>query len=102
MPCFLHTGVDSKKKQLLFIAGSTPDARRQIRVPLAALQNGQLSLRTDLMDAHLYIFDKQTFLKAVKARPQYTSIRQVAAHVILCCVSLAPASSSTLPIHPAL
>ena len=72
-------GVDAKQKQLLFIAGSTPDARRQVRVPLAALQEGRLSLRTDLMDAHLYIFHKQTFFKAVQARPSYTSIRQVAA-----------------------
>ena len=71
------TGVDAVKKQLLFIAGSTPDTRRQVRVPLAAIRDGRLSLRTDLMDAHLYIFHKQTFFKAVQARPSYTSIRQV-------------------------
>ena len=71
------TGVDATKKQLLFIAGSTPDARRQVKVPLAAMRDGRLSIRTDLMDAHLYIFHKQTFLKAVQARPSYSSIRQV-------------------------
>lgn len=76
------TGVDATNKQLLFIAGSTPDARRQVKVPLAAMRDGRLSIRTDLMDAHLYIFHKQTFLKALQARPSYTSIRQVmiAAH----------------------
>lgn len=71
------TGVDASKKQLLFIAGSTPDARRQVKIPLAAMRDGRLSIRTDLMDAHLYIFHKQTFLKAVQARPSYKSIRQV-------------------------
>ena len=77
--CFgwICTGVDASKKQLLFIAGSTPDARRQVKVPLAAMRDGRLSIRTDLMDAHLYIFHKQTFLKAVQARPSYKSIRQV-------------------------
>ncbi|KAL3137832.1 hypothetical protein ABBQ38_005086 [Trebouxia sp. C0009 RCD-2024] len=71
-----YIGVDSARKQLLFIAGSTPDVRRQIRVPLAAMRDGRLSVRTDLMDAHLYIFHKETFVKAVQARPSYTSIRQ--------------------------
>lgn len=46
-------------------------------MPLAALQDGRLSLRTDLMDAHLYIFHKHTFFKALEARPAYESIRQV-------------------------
>lgn len=71
------TGVDASKKQLLFIAGSTPDARRQVKIPLAAMRDGRLSIRTDLMDAHLYIFHMPTFLKAVQARPSYKSIRQV-------------------------
>lgn len=75
--CCLCTGVDAARKQLLFMAGSTPDVRRQIRVPLAAMRDGRLSIRTDLMDAHLYIFHKRTFFKAVQARPSYTSIRQV-------------------------
>ena len=73
------TGLDTAQKQLMFIAGSTPDARRQVRVPLAALQDGQLSLRTDLMDTHLYIFRKSTLCKALEARPTYESIRQVKA-----------------------
>lgn len=68
------------QKQLLFIAGSTPDARRQVRVPLAAMQDGRLSLRSDLMDTHLYIFHKHTFFKALEARPAYESIRQVHIH----------------------
>ena len=76
-PFTLVTGLDSQQKQLTFIAGSTPEARRQVRVPLAALQDGRLSLRTDLMDAHLYIFHKRTFFKAFEARPAYGSIRQV-------------------------
>ena len=41
------------------------------------MRDGRLSIRTDLMDAHLYILHKQTFLKAVQARPSYKSIRQV-------------------------
>ncbi len=73
----IATGLDTSQKQLMFIAGSTPDARRQVRVPLAALQDGRLSLRTDLMDAHLYIFHKRTFFKALEARPNYESLRQV-------------------------
>ncbi|KAA6423077.1 MAG: hypothetical protein FRX49_07065 [Trebouxia sp. A1-2] len=71
-----YIGLDTQQKQLTFIAGSTPEARRQVRVPLAALQDGRLSLRTDLMDAHLYIFHKHTFFKALEARPAYESIRQ--------------------------
>jgi len=76
-PFTFVTGLDTQQKQLMFIAGSTPEARRQVRVPLAALQDGRLSLRTDLMDAHLYIFHKRTFFKALEARPAYESIRQV-------------------------
>jgi len=76
-PFTFVTGLDTQQKQLTFIAGSTPEARRQVRVPLAALQDGRLSLRTDLMDAHLYIFHKRTFFKALEARPAYESIRQV-------------------------
>lgn len=67
----------------MFIAGSMPESRRQVRVPLAALQNGRLSLRTDLMDAHLYIFHKRTFFKALEARPAYESIRQVTTTALL-------------------
>ena len=76
-PFTFVTGLDTQQKQLTFIAGSTPEARRQVRVPLAALQDGRLSLRTDLMDAHLYIFHKRTFFQALEARPAYESIRQV-------------------------
>ncbi len=76
-PFTFVTGLDTQQKQLMFIAGSTPEARRQVRVPLAALQDGRLSLRTDLMDAHLYIFHKRTFFKALEARPAYESIKQV-------------------------
>lgn len=71
-----YVGLDTAQKQLMFIAGSTPEARRQVRVPLAALQEGQLSLRTDLMDTHLYIFHKRTLCKALEARPTYECIRQ--------------------------
>lgn len=71
-----YVGLDTQQKQLMFIAGSMPESRRQVRVPLAALQDGRLSLRTDLTDAHLYIFHKRTFFKALEARPAYESIRQ--------------------------
>lgn len=79
-----YVGLDAMQKQLLFIAGSTPDARRQVRVPLAAMQDGRLSLRSDLMDTHLYIFHKHTFFKALEARPAYESIRQELLPYLVC------------------
>ena len=61
---------------MLFIAPSR-EAKRQVRVPMSALQRGRLTLRTDLLDVYLYIFSKQTVFSVLEARPNFQSIKQV-------------------------
>ena len=72
----LSAGVDSEHHQMLFIAPSR-EAKRQVRVPMSALQHGRLTLRTDLVDVYLYIFTKQTVFAVLEARPSCQSIKQV-------------------------
>lgn len=72
----MPAGLDAEHHQLLFIAPSR-EAKRQLRVPMSALQRGRLTLRTDLLDVYLYIFHKQTFFAVLEARPHCQSIKQV-------------------------
>lgn len=72
----LLAGVDSEHHQMLFMAPSR-EAKRQVRVPMSALQHGRLTLRTDLVDVYLYIFTKQTVFAVLEARPSCQSIKQV-------------------------
>jgi hypothetical protein len=49
------------------------------RLPLPALRRaGALTLRTDLTDAHCYVFDRSALLAALEARPLHSSLKQVA------------------------
>ena len=48
------------------------------RLPLPALRRaGALTLRTDLTDAHCYVFDRSALLAALEARPLHSSLKQV-------------------------
>lgn len=50
------------------------------RLPLPALRRaGALTLRTDLTDAHCYVFDRSALLAALEARPLHSSLKQVTA-----------------------
>lgn len=70
-------GLDAAGQTLLFFAAS-PDARRDIGLPLPALRRaGAVTLRTDLSDAHCYVFDRVPLLAALEARPAHASLKQV-------------------------
>ena len=40
-------------------------------------------VRTDLSDAHLYIFDRAALLRVLEVRPAFVSIKQVSAPIVL-------------------
>ena len=73
-----RAGLDPKHKQLLFFK-SSPESRQDVlRLPPSAVQTlGQLEVRTDFTDVHLYIFDRQLVTELLDQRPQMTSIKQV-------------------------
>ena len=53
-----YIGLDESREHLLFYA-SSPDAMRDLRVPMATLRRyGSMSVCSDLTDAHLYIFSR--------------------------------------------
>jgi translation initiation factor eIF-2B subunit gamma len=76
-----YLGLDAARQSLLFAAPS-PEALREIRLPLAVLAvgggaggggilgaGGALELRSDLVDLHLYAFDVATVLPLLLAGP---------------------------------
>lgn len=53
-----YLGLDPTRKLLLFSA-SHPDALRDLKLPLAAVQrHGAVEVRSDLIDHHLYVFSR--------------------------------------------
>lgn len=53
-----YLGLDPSRKLLLFSA-SHPEALRDLKVPLAAVQrHGAVEVRSDLIDHHLYILSR--------------------------------------------
>jgi translation initiation factor eIF-2B subunit gamma len=53
-----YLGVDASRQLLLF-AASSPEALRDIKVPLAAVAAvGSLDLHTDLVDQHMYVLSR--------------------------------------------
>ena len=63
---------------MFFFKSSTETRQDLLRLPSNAVQAlGQLEIRTDLTDVHLYIFDRQTVAQLLDQRPQITSIKQV-------------------------
>jgi len=71
-----YIGLDEAESTLLFFA-SNPDARRDVALPLKALRRaGSVTVRTDLVDAHVYVFSRAALLAALDARPLHTSLKQ--------------------------
>ncbi|KAK9828728.1 hypothetical protein WJX72_001741 [[Myrmecia] bisecta] len=71
-----YIGMDEAQKRLLFFA-SSPEMKSKLRVPLTALkQFGQLTVRTDFVDVHLYVFNLEAMLTALDTRPAISSIKQ--------------------------
>jgi translation initiation factor eIF-2B subunit gamma len=51
-------GVDASRQLLLF-AASSPEALRDIKLPLAAVSAvGAVDLHTDLLDQHMYVLSR--------------------------------------------
>ncbi len=70
------SGLDEQQQQLLFFRPS-PESRRSIRLPMnALLRHKQLTVRTDLQDNHLYIFNRAV-LEILHAKPNLANIKQV-------------------------
>ncbi|EIE22403.1 nucleotide-diphospho-sugar transferase [Coccomyxa subellipsoidea C-169] len=71
-----YVGLDEQQQQLLFFRPS-PESRRSIRLPMnALLRHKQLTVRTDLQDNHLYIFNRAV-LEILHAKPNLANIKQV-------------------------
>ena len=53
-----YIGLDAARERLLFYA-SSPDALRDLRVPMASLRTyGSMTIASHLTDAHLYILNR--------------------------------------------
>ena len=75
---YLPPGLDPKHRQLLFFKSSTESRQDVLRLPPSAVQTlGQLEIRTDFTDVHLYIFDRQAVTELLDQRSEMTSIKQV-------------------------
>jgi hypothetical protein len=70
--------LDEQQQQLLFFRPSS-ESRRNIRLPMnALLRHKRLTVRTDLRDNHLYIFNRAV-LDVLQSKPSLANIKQVLA-----------------------
>ena len=64
-------------KQLLFFDTSGEVAKHSLRVPVASLaQEDSLTIQTDLVDQHCYVFDRRAVFKALDAKPTIAAIKE--------------------------
>eukprot|EP00879_Flechtneria_rotunda_P010891 GHRR01011381.1.p1 GENE.GHRR01011381.1~~GHRR01011381.1.p1 ORF type:complete len:515 (+),score=167.39 GHRR01011381.1:92-1636(+) len=69
-----YLGLDPARQTLLF-AASSPESLRDLKLPLAAVQQaGCIELHSDLQDQHLYVFSR-TALKLLTSQPSLSSIK---------------------------
>lgn len=69
-----YLGLDPARKLLLFTA-SHPDALKDLKVPLAAVQrHGAVEVRSDLIDHHLYVLSRPA-LQLLASKPSLNSIK---------------------------
>jgi translation initiation factor eIF-2B subunit gamma len=107
-----YLGLDAARQSLLFAAPS-PEALREIRLPLAALAvgggggvggggvlgaGGALELRSDLVDLHMYAFDAATVLPLLLAGPSGEGVGGGAGAAAASTAASASASSSFLSL----
>lgn len=70
-------GLDAERNRLVF-AESSPELKRDIRVAGGALaQLSRITIRTDLCDQHLYIFNTRPLYDILDAKPNIRSIKLV-------------------------
>ena len=90
---FTRTGLHQGGKQLLFFDTSGEVAKHSIRVPVASLaQEDLLTIQTDLVDQHCYVFDRRAVFKALDAKPTIAAIKEACpwptkARPLRCCSS---------------
>jgi hypothetical protein len=71
-----NAGTDAAQQRLLFLRPS-PEALRSVRLPMGMLLRLQrLTLRTDLQDNHLYVFNRDIVLPLLAAKPSLANIKQ--------------------------
>ncbi|GFZ18243.1 transferases/nucleotidyltransferase [Actinidia rufa] len=69
-------GLDPTKQFLLFIAAGA-EVEKDIRVQKSILRAvGQMEIRTDLMDAHLYAFKRSALQEILDQKESFQSLRQ--------------------------
>lgn len=57
-----YIGLDASSQQLLFYTSSL-EALRDLKIPLQVVrQHGSVALSSNLVDAHLYVFDRYVLL----------------------------------------
>ncbi|GAX72742.1 hypothetical protein CEUSTIGMA_g198.t1 [Chlamydomonas eustigma] len=70
-----YIGLDLNREHLLFYT-SSPDAVRDLKVPLSMIrERGAMTISSDLVDAHLYIFDRSLLL-TLENQGSLNSLRQ--------------------------
>mmetsp|Transcript_13010 Transcript_13010/g.22960 ORF Transcript_13010/g.22960 Transcript_13010/m.22960 type:complete len:470 (+) Transcript_13010:3-1412(+) len=70
-----YIGCDASNERLLFYA-SSPETLRDLRIPLEVVRRyGGITVSSEIMDAHLYVFDKSV-LDLIDKHPAWASVRQ--------------------------
>ncbi|GBG91971.1 hypothetical protein CBR_g54067 [Chara braunii] len=71
-----YVGLDSTNQHLLFLANAEDVGKGELSVRKSLLRaSGQMNLRMDMMDAHIYIFNREA-LKTLQLQPGIKNIRR--------------------------
>ncbi|EFJ29631.1 hypothetical protein SELMODRAFT_440774 [Selaginella moellendorffii] len=76
-------GLDSARHRLLYVASGS-QLGKEVKVPLCLMREaGQVELHTDLLDAHLYAFNRELMLEALERNEKFKSIkRDLVPHIV--------------------
>lgn len=70
-----YIGLDKSQNFVISLAGGA-DARRTVSLPWSAMRRGPVTLRTDLEEAHVYVFHRAALMAALECKPNYGSLKQ--------------------------
>ena len=73
-----HAGVDEHGRQLLYFDSCNEIPKRALRFSLSALERkGSMSVQTNLIDQHCYVFDTKVVLDILESKKNILSIKEV-------------------------
>lgn len=70
-----YIGLSSSGQTIISLAGN-PNAQGTVSLPWNRMQDGGITLRTDLEQAHVYVFNRTALMTTLELKPQYSSLKQ--------------------------